>query len=154
MSVRPTKSKKPSGGSDRFPSQPEDLVLYLDENLCNSKSILLTLTELGVRFERHLDHFPRGAPDESWLPLVGAKGWALLTADKRIRYNLLEKRALAKNSVREFVFASGNLSGDDMARALRTASAKIHRLCRKYKPPFVASITKNGEVHLRWPKEE
>ena len=111
------------------------------------------LTKLSVRFERHLDHFGRGIPDEDWLPLVGSKGWALLTADKRIRYNFLEKHALEEHAVREFVFTSGNMSGQDMAAALELAIPKMRRLCHKLKPPFVASITRLSEVHLRWPKE-
>jgi hypothetical protein len=64
-----------------------------------------------VRFERHLSYFSRGTSDENWLPLVGKNRWILLPADKRIRYNFLEKRALEKNAVREFVFASGNSRG-------------------------------------------
>lgn len=85
--------------------------------------------------------------------MVGSKGWALLTADKRIRYNFLEKRALEQHAVREFVFASGNMSGEDMGTALELALPKMRRLTRKLEPPFVAAITRNGEVHLRWPKE-
>jgi hypothetical protein len=115
-------------------------------------AILATLSRLDVRFERHLDHFSRGEPDARWLPAVGANGWTLLTADKRIRYNILERRALQINSVYEFVFASGNLSGGDMAAALEAAIHKMRRLHRETKPPFVAAITKKGEVHLRWPK--
>lgn len=84
---------------------------------------------------------------------MGSKGWVLLTTDKRIRYNFLEKRALEEHAVREFVFASGNLSGQDMAAALELVLPKMHRLSRKIKPPFVAAITRTGEVHLRWPKE-
>jgi hypothetical protein len=152
MAARSSKSKKPSVGSAPFPSPPEDFVLYLDENLCNSRAILETLTKLTVRFERHLDHFSRGALDEIWLPLVGSKGWILLTSDKRIRYNFLEKRALEEYSVREFVFTSGNMSGQDMAAALERALPKMRRFCRKHKPSFVASITRAGEVHLRWSK--
>jgi hypothetical protein len=76
------------------------------------------LTELAVRFERHLAHFERGTPDETWLPLAGSNGWIVLTSDKRIRYNLLEKQALEMHAVREFVFTSGNMSGQDMAVAL------------------------------------
>ena len=110
------------------------------------------MTELDVRFERHLNYFHRGTLDEVWLPLVGKNGWILLTADKQIRYNLLEKRALEQNLVREFVFASGNLSGAEMAVSLRAALAKMKRLCRKQDPPFVAAISKDGNVHLRWPK--
>ena len=56
------------------------------------------------------------------------------------------------NSVCEFVFASGNLSGGDMAAALEAAMHKMRKLHRKTKPPFVAAITKKGEVHLRWPR--
>jgi hypothetical protein len=152
MSARPNKSKKLSDGSDHFPSQPNDFVLYLDENLCNAFAILETLTKLGIHFERHLARFARGTSDETWLPLVGTNGWVLLTADKRIRYNFLERRALEKNAVREFVFASGNLSGKEMAAALEVALPKMQGIFRRFQPPFVAAITRTGEVHLRWPK--
>jgi hypothetical protein len=108
---------------------------------------------VSVRFERHLAHFQPGTPDETWLPKVGGNGWVLLTADKRIRYNFLEKQALKEHAVREFVFASGNMSGQDMASALELALPKMQRLCRKAVPPFVAAITRTGEVHLRWPKK-
>jgi len=90
---------------------------------------------LSSASERHLAHFPRGTADETWLPLVGSMGWILLTTDKRIRYNLLEKRALAEHAVREFVFASGNMSGQDMADALELALPKMRRLSRKLNPP-------------------
>jgi PIN like domain len=155
MAARRSKSKKPSAGSapSPSPSPPDDFVLYLDENLCNSRAIQNALTKLGIHFERHLAHFDRGILDETWLPLVGSKGWVLLTADKRIRYNSLEKHALEEHAVREFVFTSGNMSGQDMATALELAIPKMLRLCHKLKPPFVASITRLGEVHLRWPKE-
>jgi hypothetical protein len=153
MSARLSKSKKRSAGSGRSPSPPEDFVLYLDENLCNSAAILESLAKLGVHFERHLSHFHRGTPDESWLPVVGKNGWVLLTADKRIRYNLLEKRALDKSRVREFVFTSGNMSGLEMAKALEQALRKMLNMCNRVNPPFVAAITRGGEVHLRWPKK-
>src|SRR5216683_7263711 len=152
MSARLSKSKRRSVGSERSLSLPEDFVLYLDENLCNSAVILETLAKLGVRFERHLSHFSRGTLDESWLPLVGKNGWVLLTTDKRMRYNLLEKRALEKNRVREFVFASGNMSGQEMAETLELAIRKMLNMCSRIDPPFVAAITRSGEVHLRWPK--
>jgi hypothetical protein len=152
MAARRHKSKKRSGGRERSQSPPEDFVLYLDENLCNSTAILETLKKLDVRHERHLSHFERGALDETWLPFVGTNGWVLLTADKRIRYNFLEKRALQESGVREFVFASGNLSGVEMAAALEMAIQKVKKLCRKFDPPFVASISRKGDVYLRWPK--
>lgn len=83
---------------------------------------------------------------------MGSNGWILLTSDKHIRYNLLEKHALEIHAVREFVFTSGNMSGQDMAAALELALKKMRTFCARTKPPFVASITRGGEVHLRWPK--
>ena len=111
------------------------------------------MTKLDVRFERHLAHFQSGTLDEVWLPLVGSNGWILLTSDKRIRYNLLEKRALKVHAVREFVFTSGNMSGQDMAAGLKLALPKMRTFSSRTKPPFVASITSTGEIHLRWPKD-
>ena len=40
-----------------------------------------------------------------------------------------------------------------MATALELALPKMRRLFRTLDPPFVASITRQGQVHLRWPKE-
>jgi hypothetical protein len=154
MSARPSKSKRPSDGSGHSLPQPEDFTIYLDENLCNAKTILEALMKLGIPFERHVVHFPRGTPDETWLPLVGKNGWVLLTTDKRIRYNSLEKRALEKNAVREFVFASGNMSAQEMAAAVEIALRKMQTICRRFQPPFVAAITRTGEVHMRWPKRK
>jgi hypothetical protein len=67
---------------------------------------------------------------------VGSKGWILLTTDKRIRYNFIEKRALERYVVREFVFASGNMSGQEMATALEIALRKMQKFCRQFQPPF------------------
>ena len=78
----------------------------------------------------------------------------MLTCDKQIRYNLLEKRALERHAVREFAFVSGNLSGREMADALEAALPKMQRMCGRLRPPFVAAITRGGEVHVRWPKRQ
>jgi hypothetical protein len=60
---------------------------------------------------------------------------------------------LKVHAVREFVFTSGNMSGQDMAAALELALNKMRTFSRRTKPPLVASITRTGDVHLRWPKD-
>jgi PIN like domain len=83
---------------------PEDFVLYLDENLHNCKPILEALVQRGVKHERHTQHFQPGTEDAEWLPFVGQRGWILLTKDKRIRFNQLEKAAIRRFHVRGFTF--------------------------------------------------
>jgi PIN domain-containing protein len=102
-----------------------------------------------VRHERHGQHFAAGTEDTEWLPFVGEKGWVLLTKDKRIRYNELEKTAVMRHDVREFYFSSGNYSGTEMAEVLIDALRDMVRIFRRQKPPFIASITKSGKAEIR-----
>jgi hypothetical protein len=115
---------------------------------------LEALVQSDIPHERHGQHFPPGAEDSVWLPFVGQKGWILLTKDKRIRFNDLEKQALIANRVREFYFTSGNFNGEEMAALLVVALPAMIRVCRKHRPPFIASLTKAGNVHIRLEAEE
>jgi hypothetical protein len=151
MASSRSRSKKQSAGSRERPlSLPEDFVLYLDENLHNCKPILEALVQRAVKHERHLEHFQPGTQDSVWLPFVGQQGWILLTKDKRIRFNQLEKTAIRRYHVREFYFSSGNFTGAEMAEILVAALPEMVRVCRKQQPPFIASISKSGKVNLRF----
>ncbi len=90
-----------------------------------------------------------GIPDEHWLPVVGRNGWLLITKDKGIRYNELEKAQVVRYRLREFSMSSGNLSGADMARILVRHIRAMVRLCQRQRPPFIASLTMHG-VYLRF----
>lgn len=131
----------------------EPLVLFLDETLHNCRPILAVLNELGIKFERHGQHFKPGTLDEIWLPVVGQNRWTLLTHDQRIRYNRLQIEEVRENRVREFVFTSGHLSGVMMAEILRKAIPKMQRLLKRCEPPFIASLTSSGNVVLRYDRE-
>jgi len=115
---------------------------------------LQALAHNGIHHQRHGEHFAPGTEDAVWLPFVGEKGWILLTKDKRIRFNDLEKQAVVANRVREFYFTSGNFNGEEMAALLVVALPEMIRLCGKHRPPFIASLTKAGNVHIRLQAEE
>ena len=85
------------------------------------------------------------------MPFVGKQGWVLLTKDKKIRFNELERSAIRRYRVREFYLASGNYSGAEMAAMLVAALREMARFYRRYDPPFIASISKSGKVSLRFP---
>jgi len=101
---------------------------------------------------RHGSRFSSGALDVEWLPVVGEKRWALLTSDKNIRYNQLEREKIVQFGIRDFVFASGNLSGAMMAEILAVALPKMKRLFRTYPPPFIAYLSQSGNVEVRFDK--
>jgi len=146
------RSRRPFAGNPN-PLQPEEYIFFLDENLHNCQPILDALTSAGLRYERHGKHFKAGTEDSEWLPVVGMRGWLLLTVDKNIRFNELERRAVEQFGVRAFVFTSGNLGATQMAAVLVKAFAEMIRLCKRQPAPFIASITKAGGVHLRYPRQ-
>lgn len=129
--------------------QLDSFTVYLDENHCNNRRVLAVLKGAGVVVERHLDHFPRGTPDEHWLPFVEKNGWALVTTDKRIRYHSNERQAVIQHAVRMFYFSKNDMSGEQMATTLQKALPTMRRLMEQQEPPFFAAITRKGEVFLK-----
>lgn len=150
MGGRTKRLKKQSGGSLGQP--PDPFVLFLDETSHNCKPIHASLDSLQVTYVRHGSKFVSGADDEEWLPVVGEQRWAILTCDKRIRFNQLERDKIMQHGIREFVFTSGNLSGTMMGDILKTAVPQMRKLCGKYPAPFIATISQSGKVAVRWDK--
>src|SRR5438552_19081944 len=91
---------------------------------------------------------PQGTPDAEWLPIVGQRGWTVLTKDTRIRYRPNEKQALLAAGVRAFAFASGNLSGPEMSEAIVKALPKMLKLLATHPRAFVARVTAASDVTI------
>ena len=87
--------------------------------------------------------------DEVLLPLVGRKRWILVTTDQRQRTKHLENHKIRRYKVREFVFTDGTMGKALLCQALLKAKNKMRTLCRNNHGPFVASISRNGDVKLR-----
>lgn len=136
-------------GDEQGPRGLTEFVLFLDENHCLNRNVIEAIEERGILCEKHLDHFLPGMEDVEWLPVVGQRGWALLTTDARIRTNFVEKEAVRLNGVRMFYFSRNDLAGVQMGIALRRALPDMEILMKTQKPPFTASISKNGDVKLR-----
>jgi hypothetical protein len=139
------KSKRQSDGK---PEQLrlDEFILFLDENLSKCKPILESLTANSVLHERYHDYFEPGIDDEIWLPFVAEQSWVILTKDKRNRYNQLEKVAIRRHKIAEFYFGSGNMSGAEMADAIKAALHQIKKICKSEQPPFIGSISKSGSI--------
>ncbi len=106
------------------------------------------LQDEGLRVELHDDHFAQGTPDSVWLPVVGKRGWIVLTKDTRIRHRPTEKQALLGASVRAFAFTSGTLSGAQMGDAIVKALPKMLVLLAAHPSAFIARITAASDVAI------
>jgi len=104
----------------------------------------------GIHVHRHLEFFPRGTPDNEWLPFVGKNRWALLTTDRSFRYNELERIALQNHNVQAFEFTDNRVGALGMAGALRIALPAMRKVLRHRRRYFVATISKSGQVKVKW----
>jgi hypothetical protein len=149
MVGRKKKWKKRSAGNQEQPSQP-NFTFFLDETLFNCAPIHDALKKSDVEFVRHDELFKSGTYDKDWLPIVGEKRLIVLTSDKRIRFNDLERAEVIEHGVREFVFSSGHLSGRTMGELLIKAMHKIREIVATQDAPFIACITQSGNVEVRY----
>jgi PIN like domain len=141
------RSRKRSSGK-RANSKPlKNFTLYLDESF-NCGEVKAALTAANIKFRVYSEDFKGGEEDPNILPLAGKRGWAMLTCDTRNRYRELERRSVLRYRVRQFIF-SGNLGGVALAQLLVQVYPKIRAFSRENERPFIAVITKSGDIYLR-----
>ena len=87
--------------------------------------------------------------DTKFLRDAGRNGWAVLTADARIRYRPHELAVLQAERGRLFTLSSGNLTGADQARRFVSNMAAIERACRR-EGPFIY-VVYESRIEKRWP---
>ncbi len=98
---------------------------------------------------RHRDKFKSGADDQTLLAFVGKEKLVFVTTDQRQRSRHVEREQIKLHKVRQFVFTSGNMGKTVLIKALMNACHQMRRLCSTNGGPFVASISKSGNVSLR-----
>jgi hypothetical protein len=133
-------------------TQPKTITFFIDRCL-GGRIIVEKLRNAGISVEVHHEHFPDDAPDVYWLPEVGKKGWIVLTKDKNIGKNLMERFAVTRANIRLFTFASQSLSGEDMATILLNVIVKMQEFVRKHSEPFIAKIYRDGKIEM-WKDNE
>ena len=77
---------------------------FVDENdLALGKALADQHGDVVYPGHPDLPEVPRGALDDEWLPVIGAKRLVVITRDRKIRYRPAEKLAWIGHGVRGFV---------------------------------------------------
>lgn len=140
MAAKRSRLKRRSGTS----AQPE-LPFFLDRAI-DSDRIYEALIGVGVAVFRHREYFADNARDPEWLPIVGQRGWVVLTKDEGMQHSEIEKTAIRNANVRVFILVRGDLSGQEMASIFVKALPAMARIIRKYQRPFIAKVYRDASV--------
>ena len=136
-------SGKPSASSTA--SLPEPRTLFIDR-CAWSAALGRALSDAGVAFAVHHDHFAHDAPDEVWLSAAADRGWLVVTRDQRIRYRANELAAMRRARLHVFVFTQGGLTASETGSILVRCHAAMLRNAANVPPPAFFSLTRAGEV--------
>jgi len=122
-------------------------VLLLDECIC-AKTIIDALEQAGEEVHTVIGEYGRGRQDQEWLPDAGGKRYVVLTKDRAIRRTPLECAAVMDNRVLYFALTSGNMTGEQMAKAIVAALADIKGIVAgvKGRGAVMARISVDGRV--------
>jgi len=123
--------------------------LFIDKCL-GTRVVADALRACDVTVELKTDHFAPKTKDVDWLPVVGRRGWVILSKDKQLFHNNLEIVGLLQSGTASFILTSGNYTGQEMADAFVRALPHIRRMLIKFSPPFVATVSRQGTVRIKY----
>ena len=131
-----------------MPRPREAPVFFIDHCLGTEKVAQRLRTE-GVDARVLVDAgFSANSEDVDWLPVVAAKGWAILTKDKRIRRRAIERQAIHESGAGAFILSASGLGGDAIADALVRALPRMIQVWNQRERPFIATVNARGVVTL------
>ncbi len=106
------------------------------------------LKSLGLNIERHDDHFTETTIDVEWISHCGEKQLIIVSSDRNIKKNALEKQAILAAGVAAFFFTSASITSGQQIEAFSKALKRISNFIRSQKRPFIARISPDGSVEL------
>ncbi|MFL5313176.1 MAG: hypothetical protein ACJ79H_22305 [Myxococcales bacterium] len=142
--ARQSKSKRRCGTKPN--SELPELVFWIDRSI-GRHIVPAALRKTGRQVKHHDDEFPENAEDVDWLPIVGSRGWIIITQDHRIRTRPNERRAYQAAGARVFIVTASGLTGRELAELLVTKLRRIEEFVQNQPPgPFMARINRSEIV--------
>lgn len=101
-----------------------------------------------MNIEKHDDYFEQNTLDIVWLEECGNRNWVVISSDKAIKKNFLEKQALMKSNLASFFFTTANLTSEQQFEIVEKAIKRMTNVIFSNKKPFIARLDKEGGVEI------
>ena len=122
-------------------SWPSDVTFFSDADL-GTRIFPTILRAAGVNLEILLYHFAGSTDDIHWIPIVANRGWVILTHDKNIRYNKLERNTVMQSGSRMIVIRGG-ADHNEMAQMFLDRRNEIIEFLQQNSGPFIAKLNRD-----------
>jgi len=126
-------------------------VLFLDATH-QSKVTAKLLRDLDVNVEVHRRHYLPAVPDPEWIADSTSRGWVIISGDKGIREDGINRHAVIKARAKVFLLADTNSRGTEWAASLVMARKKILRIAEQNNGPFYCVVERGNDSHVHKPE--
>ena len=147
MRSKKAKSKKRSATRESYAEQLKEAVFFVDRS-SGKFELVNGLRNLGLSVERHDDHFDENTQDPAWISACGQHNWIIVSSDKAIKRNTLERLAIMSSGAAAFFFTSPEITSTQQVEAFEKALPGITRMILGQPRPFIARISQDGTVEL------
>jgi hypothetical protein len=106
------------------------------------------LCDAGVSVEVHKRYFLADAPDPEWIADCTHRGWAIISGDKGIEYDGVNRQAVATSRAKVFILSDTNSRCVDWAASLVIARHTILNLVENNEGPFYCTVDKAKDDHV------
>ena len=105
---------------------------------------------LGVDAVHLQDEFPPNTLDVTWIPEIGRRGWAVITADRGISKKPAERKALEEANVISVFMAKGFTTKPifELVSLFVKWWPDIDRSVQRVKPGTSLQVNPNGKIDL------
>jgi hypothetical protein len=118
------------------------LTFFIDRSI-DSSLFTDPLKQAAVFVELHRTHFVHDTKDTVWITEVAKRDWIIVTADEKISFNDVEKKAVKTAKAKVLHLTMGkNAYFPDLAVNFLNSYRLIERTFYTKKPPCVAVLTK------------
>jgi hypothetical protein len=121
--------------------------LFLDATH-QAKITAKLLRDAGISVEVHKRYFLADAPDPEWIADCTRRGWAIVSGDKGIEYDGVNRRAVATSRAKVFILADTTSRCVDWAASLVIARQKILKIVEDNEGPFFCTVEKGNDEHV------
>jgi hypothetical protein len=130
-------------------SQPSTPLTFLLDRTHQSKITAKLLRDLDMSVEVHKRHYLPAAPDPEWIADATSKGWVIVSGDKGIELDGINRQAVSRSGAKVFLLADTESRGAEWAASLVVARHKMIRVASQNRGPFYCTVGKAADDHVK-----
>ena len=128
--------------------------MFLDRT--SSKRFVAILRQAGFDFQTIYEVYPNNAhesvSDPEWIKKCGENNWIIVTGDKKIETNVLNRQAVIDAKAKVFLLNDSNSKPEVWAAAILLGQYKMQDIIDATQGPFFATVGRRCDTHIQRPR--